>query len=69
MTGISDQSSVGSKETRTKTMSRKISIWLLATIFLTTVSLAEAQQAKKVSRVGILSPFISSADFLLDAFR
>jgi putative ABC transport system substrate-binding protein len=29
----------------------------------------EAQQAKKVSRVGILSPFISSADFLLDAFR
>jgi len=30
---------------------------------------AEAQQTKKVPRIGILSPFISSADFLLDAFR
>src|SRR2546427_2997260 len=32
-------------------------------------AVAHAQQPKKVSRVVILSPFISSADFLLDAFR
>jgi ABC-type uncharacterized transport system substrate-binding protein len=47
----------------------KVLVWLLTTLLLATASLAEAQQAKKVSRVGILSPFISSADFLLDAFR
>ncbi len=32
----------------------KIVIWLLVTIFLATVSLAEAQQAKKVPRIGFL---------------
>jgi len=35
-------------------MKRKIVIWLLATIFLAAASSAEAQQAKKVPRIGIL---------------
>ena len=36
-------------------MSRKIAVWLLATVLLTTVSLAEAQQAKKVPKIGYLT--------------
>jgi putative ABC transport system substrate-binding protein len=36
-------------------MGKKIVIWLLATFLLTTVPLAEAQQPKKVSRIGYLS--------------
>jgi ABC-type uncharacterized transport system substrate-binding protein len=36
-------------------MSRKIFLWLLATILLTPALPAEAQQAKKVSRIGFLS--------------
>jgi putative ABC transport system substrate-binding protein len=35
-------------------MSKKIGIWLLATSLLTTVSLAEAQQAGKIPRIGLL---------------
>jgi hypothetical protein len=35
-------------------MTRKILIWLLATILLATVSFGEAQQAAKVPRIGIL---------------
>ena len=35
-------------------MNRKIVIWLLATFFLATVSLAEAQQATRVPRIGFL---------------
>jgi ABC-type uncharacterized transport system substrate-binding protein len=47
----------------------KILTCLLLTVLLLTVSIAEAQQAKKVPRIGILSPLSSSADDLLDAFR
>jgi putative ABC transport system substrate-binding protein len=36
-------------------MSRKISLWLLITVLLTTASSAEAQQPKKVHRIGYLS--------------
>ena len=35
-------------------MNRKIVIWLLTTFFLTTASLAEAQQTARVSRIGFL---------------
>jgi ABC-type uncharacterized transport system substrate-binding protein len=35
-------------------MSGKILIWLLATVFLTAASLAEAQQETKIPRVGVL---------------
>jgi putative ABC transport system substrate-binding protein len=36
-------------------MTRRILVWLLATFLLTTVSLAKAQQAKKISRIGFLA--------------
>ena len=36
-------------------MKRKIAIWLLATVFPVTVPLAEAQQAKKESRIGYVA--------------
>jgi ABC-type uncharacterized transport system substrate-binding protein len=50
-------------------MSKRVFGFALAALLLALSFPVEAQQAKKVSRVGILSPFISSADFLLDAFR
>jgi putative ABC transport system substrate-binding protein len=50
-------------------MSKKfISFALSALLFALCLS-AEAQQPKKVPRIGILSPLSSSADDLLDAFR
>ncbi len=42
-------------------MRRKILFVVLATILLATVSFAEAQQAAKVPRIGLLSPFSPSA--------
>src|SRR5256885_15220043 len=36
-------------------MSRKIFVWLLATVLLITATPAEAQQPKKVPRIGFLS--------------
>jgi putative ABC transport system substrate-binding protein len=51
-------------------MSRKIFGWLLATGLLTTFSLAEAQQSKKVPRIGYLSVLSPSSDSArLEAFR
>jgi putative ABC transport system substrate-binding protein len=41
---------------------KSILIWLLATFFLTTASPAEAQQPKKVSRLGYLSPVDAATD-------
>src|SRR6266508_4323246 len=38
-------------------MSGKIFVWLLATVLLATVSLATAQQPKKIPRIGYLSQF------------
>ena len=37
-------------------MSGKIFVWLLATVFLTTASPVRAQQAKKLQRIGFLTP-------------
>jgi putative ABC transport system substrate-binding protein len=51
-------------------MMKQILIYLLATTVLATVSLAEAQQAKKVYRIGFISPSSSAtAAPNLDAFR
>src|SRR5262249_42669474 len=36
-------------------VNKRFAIWLLTTFFLATVSFAEAQQAKKVPRIGYLS--------------
>ena len=51
-------------------MSGKIFVWLLTTVLLTTAPAAEAQQTKKVARIGVLSQ--SNANFMstqLEAFR
>jgi ABC-type uncharacterized transport system substrate-binding protein len=37
-------------------MSGKIFVWLLATVFLTTASPVRGQQAKKLQRIGFLTP-------------
>jgi putative ABC transport system substrate-binding protein len=44
-----------SKTARAKTMSRKIFLSILATLLLTAVSLAHAQQPKKIPRIGFLA--------------
>jgi len=51
-------------------MNKKIVIWLLATIHLATVFLAQAQQPASIPRIGILAP--PSASFIsarIEAFR
>src|SRR5438552_1390675 len=53
MTVVSDQLLVVGDNMGAKLMSGKIFVWLLATFCLTTVSFAEAQQAK-VHRVGVI---------------
>jgi putative tryptophan/tyrosine transport system substrate-binding protein len=51
-------------------MNKKIVTWLLAIFFLTTVSLAEAQQRAKIARIGILTPDpISTRARLFETFR
>jgi ABC-type uncharacterized transport system substrate-binding protein len=51
-------------------MSNNIVIWLLGIFFLTTVSLAEAQQPKKVPRIGYLSAGSASSNLpRMEAFR
>ena len=51
-------------------MNNKILVWLLTACFLTIVSLAAAQQAKKVSRIGFIGASSSStASHFLEAFR
>src|SRR5688572_3291263 len=52
MTVISGQLSVVS--TRAKTTSRRMFVWLLATVLLTTAPPAQAQQPKKIHRIGYL---------------
>lgn len=64
MTVVSDQLSVGSKKTGTSIMSETIFIWLLGTILLATISLAQAQQPMKVPRIGYLSGAGPDADNL-----
>src|SRR5262245_26919176 len=43
-------------------MGKKIVVSLLATFILTSVHLAQAQQPKKVPRIGLLAPFSASSD-------
>jgi putative ABC transport system substrate-binding protein len=51
-------------------MKRKIVIWILATVFLATVPLAEAQQPTKVPRIGFQSAASPSANAArIEAFR
>jgi putative ABC transport system substrate-binding protein len=50
-------------------MKRKITVLALSALLFVLCASAEAQQAAKVPRIGILSPLSSSADDLLDAFR
>ena len=48
---------------------KRITLWLLATLFLANVSLADAQQAGKVPRIGFLdSSTASGTAGLLEAF-
>jgi len=53
MISSSERSAVNSKKTGEDSMLRKIVVCLLLTVFLHTV--AEAQQAKKVTRIGYLT--------------
>ncbi len=51
-------------------MNKKIVVWLLATVLLTTVSFAEAQQPKKIAKIGYLIPSTPAATaHLIEAFR
>ena len=70
MTAVSSQLSVVGKNVETKLTSAIISAWLLTTVWLTTVSIAEAQQTGKIFRIGYLDPSTASGSaVLLEAFR
>src|SRR5262245_10422250 len=47
-------------------MTKTILVWLLATVFLATVSLAEAQQPKRLARIGFLSGGYQAGGYLLE---
>src|SRR6516165_10303694 len=51
-------------------MTKKILVWLLATVFLATVSPADAQQPKKIAKIGYLAPSTpAAAAQLVEEFR
>src|SRR6266536_3357101 len=51
-------------------MKKRITLWLLATLFLANVSLAEAQQTGKIPRIGFLdNSTASGVAVFLEAFR
>ena len=53
-----------------KNMKKRITLWLLATLFLANVSLADAQQTGKIFRIGFLDPSTASGSaVLVEAFR
>src|SRR5262249_26816793 len=53
-----------------KNMKKRITLWLLAALFLVNVSLANAQQTGKIFRIGILDVSTASgSSVLLEAFR
>src|SRR5258705_12185775 len=53
-----------------KNMKKRITLWLLATLFLANVSLAEAQQTGKIFRIGYLENSTASGSaVLVEAFR
>jgi len=53
--GVSGQLSVASKNLKAKSTKTKLFFWLLAIVFLAASSTAQAQQPKKVPRIGFLS--------------
>jgi len=50
-------------------MRKKFFIWLLATVFLTTISLAQAQQPKKVARICYLGGTVANSPYNFNPFR
>jgi putative ABC transport system substrate-binding protein len=53
-----------------KNMKKRITLWLLATLFLANVSLADAQQTGKIFRIGFLDASTASGSaVLVNAFR
>ena len=57
-------------ESEKKNMKKRITLWLLATLFLANVSLADAQQTGKIFRIGILDGSTASGSaVLVEAFR
>ena len=53
-----------------KNMKKRITLWLLATLFLANVSLADAQQTGKIARIGFLDGSTAAGMAgLVDAFR
>ena len=51
-------------------MKKRITLWLLATLFLANVSLADAQQTGKIFRIGFLDTSTASGSaVLVEAFR
>ena len=53
-----------------KNMKKRITLWLLANLFLANVSLADAQQTGKVARIGFLDNSTASGSAVsLEAFR
>ena len=57
-------------EAEKKNMKKRITLSLLATLFLANVSLADAQQTGKVPRIGFLDTSTASGSaVLLEAFR
>src|SRR5213593_2138479 len=53
-----------------KNMKKRITLWLLATLFLANVSLADAQQTGKIPRIGYLDNSTASGSaVLVEAFR
>ena len=62
MTAVSGQLSAVTRLPETKPVTKFILVWLLATIFLPTALVVEAQQPKKVFRIGYLSSFDPASD-------
>jgi putative ABC transport system substrate-binding protein len=57
-------------EARNKNMKKRITLWLLATLFLANISLADAQQTGKMFHIGVLDNSTASGSaVLMDAFR
>jgi putative tryptophan/tyrosine transport system substrate-binding protein len=70
VTDASSQNSAISKKSETKTMNKEIICFALSAMLFTLCVVAEAQQAKKVSRIGILSAQSSaSSSTRIEAFR
>ena len=62
MTVVSAQLSVVGNNTGAKLMSEKVFVWLLATVLLTTTLSAEAQEPKKIPRIGYLSSLDAASE-------